>query len=527
MESIALVLLTLGTNLSGMGVLFGWQPMPNDSEKIEYIVQIEPELAATLREGQSIPITSDIPDDIGPIGRITIIVGNEQPPRRSLETRLKPWPEATSVTKESRDGIVETQFTSPSTQSAAAGRYGNTAGSGNSILPPGGNADTSADPFNRNLQQGAQQVRDTVNQVKDQILPPSSDQLFGSSNGASRGLQSAIDNTKNQFQRSMQRGVQQVADRTEQQIRQSANDVGNAASDAVNNFGRSLTAEQSILSNQRGNSQNSILPPSPDASGRRQPNPQLSTPPIQQQRQPPLPSSSLAVSSQEGSNPTSQPGVFNAPWPETSGNQPPPSVTASNTPPRYGDQQNQMQSPSWPNPQQRQSPRNDGFDLANRQPQSTPPNYGNGQNSQLEGPQLTGPSQRASMTPTATPTRAEISASQQRTGPAITREIMQNASPVTHQAAGNPPQNFQQRQVAERQSLDTRPQDYGWGRNNQSMDNPPAQNNSTVFPLVLSWVLLGGSVIGNFFQWWSYLDVRSKYRGVVHGAPVRRDRFDD
>ncbi|QDS98927.1 hypothetical protein [Adhaeretor mobilis] len=37
-----------------------------------------------------------------------------------------------------------------------------------------------------------------------------------------------------------------------------------------------------------------------------------------------------------------------------------------------------------------------------------------------------------------------------------------------------------------------------------------------LFSLILSWVLLSGSIAGNLYLFWSYLDVRSKYSNLVH-----------
>ena len=39
--------------------------------------------------------------------------------------------------------------------------------------------------------------------------------------------------------------------------------------------------------------------------------------------------------------------------------------------------------------------------------------------------------------------------------------------------------------------------------------------------MILSWVLLSGSGAGNLYLFWSYLDVRSKYRGIIHGSSHR------
>ena len=357
METALLALLALGTNLSGMGVLFGWQPMPDGSDKVEYIVQIEPELAATLREGQSIPITSDIPDDIGPIGRIRIVVGRDDLPRQSLATRSKPFAEQPALTKKSRDGLIETQFTVPTVRSNGSGRYGN-ATNNNTISPPGVNNQGSSNPFAKTLQQGKQDAQNLANNFKNEILPPSSDQLFAPSSGASPGIQNAINNTKNQVRQGLRRNVEQVADRTGQQILQAANDLGQGANNTIDKFGQSLAGQQSIVNNRNNGNTRPISPPAsnfaqqPSNSGPQLGQPQSGQPQLGQPQAPTTrqqaPPSNFAGSSQPGNNPTSQRGDWSASWPDTGS-----TVGTSNpvsTPPatNFGSQQPPAQSPAWP-----------------------------------------------------------------------------------------------------------------------------------------------------------------------------------
>jgi len=38
-----------------------------------------------------------------------------------------------------------------------------------------------------------------------------------------------------------------------------------------------------------------------------------------------------------------------------------------------------------------------------------------------------------------------------------------------------------------------------------------------MFTLLLAWVLLFGSVAGNLYLFWSYLDIRGKYQMVIYG----------
>ncbi len=536
METAVLALLALGANLSGMGVLFGWQPMPDGSEKVEYIVQLEPELAATLREGQSIPITSDIPDGIGPIGRIRIVVGSEQLPRQSLATRLKPWPEQQEAQKKSREGLVEAQYKVQPVESSGAGRYANTATPNNRISPPPTNNQAAANPFAKTLQQGTQDARNLVNEVKNPIYPPpSADQLFDTAQGASPTLQNAIDNTQNQFRESAQRGIEQVADRTDQQIRQAADSFARSANNAIDQFGKSVGGQQSILKNRQGSQGNAIMPPGPNYAGQTpnssQAAPRSLQPPPPRVQQ--TPSASLASTPPVGTNPRSQPGDFSASWPDTSGSQPPATPVGTPSQPRYGFQS--PQQPARNNAIQKQPPNQPGqqieFNLASRQdnPMQQPNNFGQQSfpptNRQLDGPELATPTRRQA--PQSQPTQAANVdlAVQQRSGPAITSDMVKNAASNNMQTAGNN-QDYQERQVA-RQPLDNPPNDFGLGQNGQAQGNNNFGNNSNLTPIVLLCILFSGSGFGNFYLWWSYRDLSRKYHGIVRGVPSRHERYDD
>jgi hypothetical protein len=112
-------------------------------------------------------------------------------------------------------------------------------------------------------------------------------------------------------------------------------------------------------------------------------------------------------------------------------------------------------------------------------------------------------------------------------------------SPATHSsaAAGNdswPSRTPSFQQTASQQPLSSQPfgsQPFGSQPFANAAVNPqPAPPSSTertnLFPLLLSWVLLSGSGAGNLYLFWSYMDVRSKYRGVVHGLPNRDRDYD-
>ncbi|NOY29417.1 MAG: hypothetical protein GXP28_04340, partial [Planctomycetes bacterium] len=261
MQSAMLFLLT-----SSMGVLFGWQPMPDGSPRYEYVVQLDPDLLATLEAGGSIPISSDIPEDIQPIGRIRIVIGSEPLPRTRLTTALKP-------VKKSREGLVETQHRVAPVESTASGRYSN--GSPQTILPPSdANSSAISNPSAilppRETQGLAGSLQGTTQSLGNQLrnvgesVRTDAQQMFGQAgNNAVSGVVGQIGKTVDQLQGGFQQGAEpfrQAAQQTGQHLRNAAESIGQQTREAVNQFGRPLR-EQSILSTREDHSQ-TILPPS-------------------------------------------------------------------------------------------------------------------------------------------------------------------------------------------------------------------------------------------------------------------------
>jgi hypothetical protein len=109
---------------AAVGVNFGWQPMPDGSARYEYVVQLEPEVAATLADGKSIPIVSEVPEEIQPVARVRVIVGKGDLPRQRLVTRLKPADtsaESSAAAGKKDDDVALAQYNQYSDQ-----RYGQT-----------------------------------------------------------------------------------------------------------------------------------------------------------------------------------------------------------------------------------------------------------------------------------------------------------------------------------------------------------------------------------------------------------------
>jgi hypothetical protein len=70
--------------LLAAGVNFGWQPAEHSADGYEYIVQVEPELLDALRRGESVPIESNVPPEVGPIRKVSLVVGRGELPRDSV-----------------------------------------------------------------------------------------------------------------------------------------------------------------------------------------------------------------------------------------------------------------------------------------------------------------------------------------------------------------------------------------------------------------------------------------------------------
>ncbi|MCA9232355.1 MAG: hypothetical protein KDA57_17030, partial [Planctomycetales bacterium] len=514
-------------------------------------------LVATLEEGQSIPISSDIPDDIRPIGRMRIVVGDQPLPRTQLTTVLKPWPEA--LEKQSRDGVIETQYTVPPVERSTPDRYANA--QSQAILPP-----NDAPPS------VSQQLAQAVQNQGSQILPPQdSPGLVGAVQGATQQLGNQLRNvgesvrtdaqqmfgnagdinppgflgqvgdTVGRVQQGIQQGVEpfrQAAEQTGQQLRNAAEGIGQRTREVVDQFGRPL-GQQSILSSGSNDSQ-SILPPDSAAAGqqlvgdqntqrgRRLDQPVGSN--LQNDWQTPAwndpqailpgdnPQSSVGQNSSFSPSSDSTPGNFDAPWP----------ILPREEYQNQASQQNQAIQ-TWPN-----NPQNDRYDLANHptlgaSPTSSDDRYNNSSNDQWP----TGPSFPANE---GNPSPALASSGQgnqpatqgngapwpvgNSSAPEIRSEMLDQPIDSDLQTVGTQPAS-QASSGAPTSNQPTRASDFGWDTSSMQSNSP--SNNGTnsptnVFPLVLSWVLLSGSGAGNLYLLWSFWDVRNKYRGLVHNA---------
>ena len=180
---------------------FGWQPMPDGSERYEYIVQVDQDLAATLAAGKSIPIVGEVPEGIHPIARVRVVVGQDSLPRERLVTRLKPVIASTGGTADEQSIVVRGQNAvapNPYVESGTSwnsGAAGAPAPSSQQLFDNTAAAAESA--WNDNVAAPATQALNNASQgLQNQLVAP---------------VQQGINNAANQFQQSVGQNVQSAA----------------------------------------------------------------------------------------------------------------------------------------------------------------------------------------------------------------------------------------------------------------------------------------------------------------------------
>ncbi len=558
MESAALFLLA-----SGIGVMFGWQPMPDGSPRYEYVVQLDPELVASLEEGQSVPITSDIPEEAQPIGRIRIVVGRGALPRTPLSASFEPselLEKTKLLERKGREGLIETQHRVPPVQPTHSERYSNT--SSQAILPPNSTPPNSNQRFAQSLQNAAQpagngsailppqnlqglagSVQNTTQQLGNQIrnvgesVRTDAQQMFGQAGNnavgnAVSGVVGQMGKTVDQLQLGFQQSVQplgQAAQRTGQQIRSTVEGLGQRTRETLDQFGRPLRGG-ALLGTGQNNSQ-TILPPNSTppqqnfATGHGPPHETRTNPPAGLQRdnwQAPAGQHSLPIIPLNASQPALGQATNN-----NSNGFSAPSLPRNES---RGQASQPIQPPAgqarWPN----RTP-NDSYDMANhstnpstgRAARNTSSNGNNFKNDWLNSPnfptknsppssQIAGEGRPASDRPAHT-----------SSAPGISRDMLERPADAALQTVGiQPTYPVSEPTPPQTSGQQPRASDFGWDNISQRSAAPANATNEgaprAAFPLILSWVLLTGSGAGNIYLIWSFWDVRSKYRGLVHNA---------
>lgn len=120
-----------------LAVTFGWVPSEETADSpsasvdgYDYLVKLSPEDLAALESGKSWSITSELPEDIGPISRVRVYAGRGEAPRRltAADTRSPrqiaaasaakrhvvakpaspPWDDAATITDDASDEVATT-----------------------------------------------------------------------------------------------------------------------------------------------------------------------------------------------------------------------------------------------------------------------------------------------------------------------------------------------------------------------------------------------------------------------------------
>lgn len=485
---------------SSLAVMFGWQPMPDGSPQYEYVVQIEPELLATMKEGTTIPISSEVPEEIRPIARIRIMVGSGELPRQSLPAHrsaaAKPWP-----AQETRAGLVETQYNVPTTD-----RYNNQQilpadNRMGQVLPPSSPPLANDGDFGQTLQRSAEAARNTAS--AGDILPPDS-----------------------------QIRPAQTAPRYAQPIESASPQSGNQA-DISRLFGPEPTARQGQVQpvDQRTSSDRYATSPSPDqsilpparATGASsaddwRANETPSTTNRIQRLDEPI-TASTPTNQRTGATPPSAPGVFNAPWPPLERFADAPLAqewnnrTAADSRSATQPVTSGSNGSDWPNV--RTTSGTNSLEVADRstagggRPLGDSLSFPPATNSQPSGDHIQSPSPAPEI-------RREMLRE-----PADAALVTASGEPVRPTAASFPP-NVPPPPAPQHQfpsAPTANPVDLpAAGQPAPTATAAANTGASKTLPLLLSWVLLSGSGAGNLYLFWSYLDIRQKYRDLVRTA---------
>lgn len=488
---VALFAFKLGL-ASLMGIVCGWQPMPDGSQSYECVVQIEPELLESLKRGDSIPLSVEVPEHVRPIGRIRLTVGHGDLPQQTLATTFKPWP---AGNKESRDGVVETQYTTNNaTPNNAYNNYQQQPVNGQ-ILPVNQPISDAQNAFARSLQNGGQAVRDNFNQATQDILPPETRQ----------SMSNAIDRTGQQ----LGENLQNAGDTVHQDIRQMF-----GAQPTTANSSQILPPGSSNAPPANNQQAGQIMPTdSTNMNTRRRLDQPISAPPTNDWQS--MPQTVNNSPSQPANNQRSN---LNA-APATTDRYPSLAGSNSNIVPQSNAPQDYRQQPS------------NSFataDNRNTPPATEPLRNPAGPEFPAFTPNL-GNDQAITPTPNPPPSSANVAE--------IRRDMLNqpanadiqgaNGLPIGQEPVRNPAP------AAQTVSTPSTPtaNDFNWNTKPQAQSQPQQYQQQALdaalagsagtFPLLLSWVLLSGSGAGNLYLFWSYLDVRNKYRDLVDDAARR------
>jgi hypothetical protein len=486
---LAWIVLALNAGFAAeSGIECGWQPMPDGSASYECVIQVSPELVNSLQRGDSIPLTIDVPEHIRPISRIRLVAGSEIVPRQILAQHLKPWP---ANEKKSRDGIVETQFTSNNFDP----RYTSQQAINGAVVPVNEYMANAQDAVNRQLQNGSQAVQNAVGQITQDVLPPN----------AGQSVTDAINNAGQE----LSNNLRSTSDSVQNDIRQM---FGSTPAPSGNSVIMPPSSQPLAVSN---NQQPPVI--MPDNANNAANNTRRLDQPIPTTQTNNWQSTQPVTSPLSGNNVTSPTNNFNTQSANRYGNAPSFAGNGATVLSQSPTPQAPNQTDRYFGAGQTASADSRNGTLANSQPVSSGPSFpaftptlGNEQSTITPTPMTSSSAPEIRREMLNQPANAAI---QGANGLPIGQQPISQAPttvqapPVQSPLAGN---NFNWETKPHTQQIST-PQ----------LSLPTNTATTSVFPLLLSWVLLSGSGAGNLYLFWSYLDVRTKYHDLVDDASRR------
>lgn len=512
MDGATLLLVISGMGVSGVGVGFGWQPMPDGSQRYEYVVQVEPELAATLARGHAIPIVAEIPDEVQPIGRIRLVVGREDLPRQRLVTHLKPAIDGVQLAQHNQ--YADPRYSSTPAQQAPASSWNSQ--SDPSITP------TETDPPSSQQLFGQQQHTGDDTWNNGAATHAVADAAAGAFDRVGEGMQRAVAPVKN--------GLEQV----DSQVRGVVGELGDRTRGIVDELRQPFNPQPQLPANNR-------LPAAVGASGgeaqawNQDPAASATENPLRNNSAPAgsswnnePPTTPPFVSSPAGAPPSNVGSSAGTEWNNgtsataaadpRNGNTGRTPGTASGDPwAGVPDPRNQAGASQIGNP-------TDAPGLATR----PMPFGGVGADPQTPGPTfptlgnppapVNQPGNTPSLSPSAPATVASNMLKQPADRPLDETPLGQPAAAIATGPALTIPNG--QATATARPWNGTQPAGAATtaanlaGTASAAAATQPAGRDNTVAVLV-AWVLLTGSIAGNMYLFWSYLDVRQKYRSLV------------
>ena len=210
--------------LAAVGVNFGWQPAEGEPDGYEYVVQIEPELLDVLKRGEKVPIESNVPPEVAPIRKVSIVVGRGDLPRESLgavnRTAYFAGQPAWTPDRYNGDGVA------PAAATATNDRYG---------PPPELSNRSAVSPPPSILDRAQTAVAETGSTLRDGVeagIQAANEQL-------SRSGEQVRDSAVNAGQQFGQR-LQEFASDPQRQLEATGNDLQNAAQQTLGTVGNQL-----------------------------------------------------------------------------------------------------------------------------------------------------------------------------------------------------------------------------------------------------------------------------------------------